>query len=92
MKTISVSAPVKPLKVAVKIEGSKSISNRLLILIHVLDNNFKIEHLSSSNDTKLLHNALKKIKEKRKAEINVGDAGTAMRFLTALLEIGRAHV
>ena len=62
----------------VNIPTSKSISNRLLILQAVFPN-LKIKNLSTSDDTRLLKQALKSAE----SEINVGHAGTAMRFLTA---------
>ena len=65
----------------VLISGSKSISNRLLILKSLYEN-ISILNISSSDDTKFLENALQSIDRN---EINIGHAGTAMRFLTALL-------
>ena len=65
----------------VLISGSKSISNRLLILKSLYEN-ISVSNISSSDDTKFLENALQSID---KNEINIGHAGTGMRFLTALL-------
>ena len=68
--------------VTVKIGGSKSESNRLLIL-KALYPNITIENLSESDDTQVLREALnfpKKI-------VDVHHAGTAMRFLTAYFAI-----
>ena len=62
----------------IKISGSKSESNRLLILQELFPN-LRIENLSDSDDTNHLIDALNSKKE----EINIGHAGTAMRFLTA---------
>ncbi len=45
---------------------------------------FTIENLSDSDDTNILANALYDINEER-AEINIGDAGTDMRFLLSYL-------
>ncbi|WP_196885355.1 3-phosphoshikimate 1-carboxyvinyltransferase [Aureivirga sp. CE67] len=61
----------------ITISGSKSESNRLLILQQLFPE-IKIENLSNSDDTKLLQKALKS-----EEVINIGHAGTAMRFLTA---------
>lgn len=63
------------------ITGSKSESNRLLILNALFDNSIEIKNLSNSEDTELLQNALKNSGN----EINIHHAGTAMRFLTAYL-------
>jgi 3-phosphoshikimate 1-carboxyvinyltransferase len=62
----------------VKISGSKSESNRLLIL-QKLYPCLHLENLSDSDDT--LH--LKAALSGNKTVINIGHAGTAMRFLTA---------
>ena len=60
------------------ISGSKSESNRLLIL-QKLFSEIKIDNLSDSDDTNHLQHAL----TTSDSEINIGHAGTAMRFLTA---------
>ncbi len=62
----------------IRISGSKSESNRL-ILLRAYTSNFKILNLSNSDDTKLMISAI----ESDKKEINIGHAGTAMRFLTS---------
>ncbi len=72
----------KLIKESVFISGSKSESNRLLIL-QKLFSSLKIENLSDSDDTKYLSEALRTDKE----EINIGHAGTAMRFLTAYFAV-----
>ena len=61
-----------------KISGSKSETNRLLIL-KALFSEFEIKNISNSDDSKILEKALKS-KEKI---IDIHHAGTAMRFLTA---------
>ncbi len=66
----------------ITVSGSKSISNRLLIL-HALFSNIRIANLSDSQDTKLLQAAL----ENSSDTIDVHHAGTAMRFLTSYLAI-----
>ena len=63
---------------AVSISGSKSESNRL-ILLRAYTSYFKIFNLSDSDDTQLMLSAI----ESDKKEINIGHAGTAMRFLTS---------
>ncbi|WP_114822209.1 3-phosphoshikimate 1-carboxyvinyltransferase [Chryseobacterium sp. KLBC 52] len=66
----------------VQISGSKSISNRLLIL-ESLFSNIKIGNLSNSQDTQLLKKALSENTE----VIDIHHAGTAMRFLTSYYSI-----
>ena len=59
------------------ISGSKSESNRLLILNSFY--NIEIKNLSDSDDTISLQNALNSPLE----SVDIHHAGTAMRFLTA---------
>jgi 3-phosphoshikimate 1-carboxyvinyltransferase len=71
------------LKGEIQIGGSKSESNRLLILQALANDKFKIENLSNSKDTSLMLDALGNDGD----TINIGLAGTAMRFLTAYLSV-----
>ncbi len=64
----------------IQITGSKSESNRLLILQQLYPN-LSVDNLSNSDDTRLVQKAL----ANTGAEINIGHAGTAMRFLTGYL-------
>jgi len=64
------------------ISGSKSESNRMLVL-QKLFREITIHNLSDSDDTHHLQDAL----SSQDVEINVGHAGTAMRFLTAFFAI-----
>ena len=57
------------------ISGSKSESNRLLIL-RAYTSFFNIINLSDSDDTNIMSNAL----DNDQKEVNIGHAGTAMRF------------
>ncbi|MDR2237130.1 MAG: 3-phosphoshikimate 1-carboxyvinyltransferase [Chryseobacterium sp.] len=66
----------------IQISGSKSISNRLLIL-ESLFRNIKIGNLSNSQDTQLLKKALSEDTE----TVDIHHAGTAMRFLTSYYSI-----
>ena len=67
---------------SIQITGSKSISNRLLILSYLFDN-IDLINLSNSQDTTLLKKAL----DSKEDIIDIHHAGTAMRFLTAYLSI-----
>ena len=60
------------------INGSKSESNRLLIL-KSLYKNLSIINISDCDDTNFLENAL----QESSSFIDIGHAGTAMRFLTS---------
>ncbi|MFY7734626.1 MAG: 3-phosphoshikimate 1-carboxyvinyltransferase [Bacteroidia bacterium] len=65
--------------VIVNLTASKSVSNRVLILQKLLPQPLLLHNLSLADDTKLMLNALT-IERK---EINLNNAGTCMRFLTA---------
>ena len=75
---LSLSHNSKEIYSNLKITGSKSESNRLLIL-QALYPEIEIENLSNSDDTTVLQEAL----EKGNGLIDIHHAGTAMRFLTA---------
>ncbi|MGV4414583.1 3-phosphoshikimate 1-carboxyvinyltransferase [Chryseobacterium sp. T1] len=66
----------------IQITGSKSISNRLLILAHLFGN-IDMINLSNSQDTTLLKKAI----ESDADVIDIHHAGTAMRFLASYLAI-----
>lgn len=67
-----------PIKGSLQITGSKSESNRLLIL-QALYPEIEIGNLSNSDDTRLLQKAL----QAKQGAVDIHHAGTAMRFLTA---------
>lgn len=66
----------------IQITGSKSESNRLLLL-QAFYPEIKIENLSNSDDSALMQMAL----AANEANIDIHHAGTAMRFLTAYFSI-----
>ena len=72
--------PVLPNEI--QITGSKSESNRLLIL-QKLFGNIEIKNISNSQDTKFLQKALNSNEE----TIDIHHAGTAMRFLTSFFAV-----
>jgi 3-phosphoshikimate 1-carboxyvinyltransferase len=73
------SAPAKHhINSDIRITGSKSESNRLLLL-SALFPNIRIENLSNSDDTRLMKKGL----ATSKGMVDIHHAGTAMRFLTA---------
>lgn len=79
---------------SINLPASKSISNRVLILSALCsDGNVTdgIENLATCDDTKVVKNAFA---EGLPYEINIGAAGTAMRFMTAFLaqREGEEHV
>ena len=73
------------LKSEIKITGSKSETNRLLLL-QALYSNIVIDNTSNSDDSEVMSAALKTINQQPSTNnllIDVHHAGTAMRFLTA---------
>lgn len=66
---------------SLRLPGSKSSSNRWLIIQALSGQNWELNGLSTANDTWVLQKAL----AQNQGKINVGAAGTAMRFMTAYL-------
>ena len=73
-----ISKKSKSIEGVLNISGSKSESNRLLAL-RAFTSYFDIKNISDSDDTKVMMSAIKSNQE----EIDIGHAGTAMRFLTS---------
>lgn len=76
-----ITAPPSDLSGTVQLGGSKSISNRALIIRELSDQWFPIHNLSDAADTQLL----KSILNSDGTTLDAGNAGTTLRFLTALL-------
>lgn len=69
----------KPIDAEIELPASKSISNRVLIIRAISGVKSPIENLSVCDDTETLQRAL----ASNAPIVDVGAAGTAMRFLTA---------
>jgi 3-phosphoshikimate 1-carboxyvinyltransferase len=82
MESLKIKKIDKVIKGNIQITGSKSETNRLLILQQFYPN-LTIENSSNSDDSVLMQNAL----ASKDDEINIGHAGTAMRFLTAYFSV-----
>ena len=80
MKLIS---PYKFNQVAVDLPSSKSISNRVLVINALAGNTELPRNLSDCDDTNVMAGWLRDMPE----TVDVGAAGTAMRFSTALLSL-----
>lgn len=78
MNILLQQSTINNLQSEIKITGSKSESNRLLLL-QALYSNIQIENLSNSDDTRVMSQALSSTSN----IVDVHHAGTAMRFLTA---------
>ena len=86
---------IPPLKTAggtVRLPGSKSISNRVLLLAALCDEPTQIHDLLVSDDTRVMVTALAALKETSTGvqKLFLGNAGTAMRPLAAALAL-RGH-
>jgi len=92
---IIISKKTKTVSGTVQLTGSKSECNRALIIEALSNGKVKVENMSDAADAVTLAGILKsKVLtsgkseiENSKSEINVGPAGTAMRFLTAYLAL-----
>ncbi|GHA26746.1 3-phosphoshikimate 1-carboxyvinyltransferase [Salinimicrobium marinum] len=76
-----------PVEGVINITGSKSESNRLLIL-QALYPEIEIKNLSNSDDSQVLQKAL----ASGDTTVDIHHAGTAMRFLTAYFAAGNREV
>lgn len=85
MGTIEVSHPTGTVGGTILLDGSKSISNRVLIIKALCEDPFCIDHLSTSDDTTTLQTLLERDGEE--GTYDVGHAGTTFRFLTAYLSL-----
>jgi 3-phosphoshikimate 1-carboxyvinyltransferase len=77
--------------ISIALPASKSISNRALIINYLTNNNCVLNNLSTANDTIILQQAL----QEKGLVVNIGDAGTAYRFCTALFactNIGKVKI
>lgn len=66
---------------AIRLNGSKSISNRVLIIDALCNHQIKMENLSNADDTVFLQSIL----QSRESLLDAGAGGTTFRFLTAFL-------
>ena len=84
MNSIVISHPTKILRGIVNLPASKSISNRLLLMKAVAGfSDMEIHNLSNARDTQILERILSNLHSNK--TIDVHDAGTVMRFLTAYI-------
>lgn len=83
MNTISVKQKSALSGCAENLPASKSISNRVLILNALSGNTSRLHNLSDANDTQLMLRLI----QSQNPVIDVEDAGTTMRFLTAYFSV-----
>lgn len=97
--SISVSHSSKQIHGKVQLTGSKSESNRALIIQALSNGKVGIENLSEAADTVTLKNALLAVQnytcenkdKKASLSLDIGPAGTAMRFLSSYLTLQKGH-
>lgn len=82
MESLKINKINKTVNGNIQITGSKSETNRLFILQQFYPN-LTIENCSNSDDSVLMQKAL----TSKADEVNIGHAGTAMRFLTAYFSV-----
>ncbi|WP_316810736.1 3-phosphoshikimate 1-carboxyvinyltransferase [Pedobacter heparinus] len=82
---------IKDINAEIALTGSKSESNRALIIGALSKGLVKVNNLSDAADTVILNNILNQVSGHQDTAscltVDVGHAGTAMRFLTAYLSI-----
>ncbi|MCT1532062.1 3-phosphoshikimate 1-carboxyvinyltransferase [Sphingobacterium daejeonense] len=88
-KSLILTHPSQEIKGTVQLTGSKSESNRALIIQALSKGTVKVENLSEAADTVTLKAALEKAQDTSTdlKTIDIGPAGTAMRFLTSYLNL-----
>lgn len=88
-QVITLTHPSKSINGTVQLTGSKSESNRALIIQALGKEKVQIENLSQAFDTVTLKKALLLAANTQSelTKIDIGPAGTAMRFLTAYLNL-----
>lgn len=72
---------ISSIKESIVLNGSKSISNRVLIIDALCNHQIKIENLSNADDTVFLQRIL----HSKDSILDAGAGGTTFRFLTAFL-------
>jgi 3-phosphoshikimate 1-carboxyvinyltransferase len=81
---MTIQATSSPLKGAVQLPASKSISHRVLMIQAMCKQEIHLDNLSEAHDTMILKNLLERIKKTTEdSTLDVEDAGTPFRFLTA---------
>jgi 3-phosphoshikimate 1-carboxyvinyltransferase len=88
---ITLRAPRSPVHISLHLPGSKSLSNRYLILDEAFGRKTTFDNLSDAGDTRQLLDALAVIRGKSRQTINTGDAGSTFRFLLSLLAVKKGQ-
>jgi len=86
--SIKISAANRKLDCTIPLTGSKSECNRALIMQALSDGAVQVDNISVAADTVTLNNILSGNSPKL---VDIGPAGTAMRFLTAFYAVKKAE-
>lgn len=110
--TIALAPVSRPIDAVVDLPGSKSYTNRALLIAALAEGRSHITRALFSDDTRFMHSALTALGigvtadeagatyvvegaagriPAREAELFIGNAGTAARFLTAAVALGRGR-
>jgi 3-phosphoshikimate 1-carboxyvinyltransferase len=110
--TITLQPVRRPVNATVELPGSKSYTNRALLIAALATGRSRLRHALFSDDTRYMHAALTALGitvqadeaaalyvvegadgriPARAAELFIGNAGTAARFLTAALALGHGR-
>ena len=77
--------------IRINLPASKSMSNRWLMINHMMGSHFRIGKLSTSNDTKLLRNMLAQIENHTSDVYYCDNAGSVARFIMPQLAMTSGH-
>jgi len=82
-EALKIQHSTRKVQADIQLTSSKSESNRVLIINALTENKSKLENLSAARDTVTMQRLL----SSESSELNVLDAGTTMRFLTAFCTV-----
>ena len=95
-KSIKILSAQKHLNCTIKLTGSKSESNRALIMEALSEGAVQVLNVSEAADTvtlkNILYEAINQALIDQPKEVNIGPAGTAMRFLSAFYTLQNGEI
>ncbi len=95
-KSIKILSAQKHLNCTIKLTGSKSESNRALIMEALSEGAVQVLNVSEAADTvtlkNILYEAINQALTDQPKEVNIGPAGTAMRFLSAFYTLQNGEI
>lgn len=89
-ETIRIRKTQRTAERSIFLTGSKSESNRALALQCLSEGLVRAMNLSNADDTQIMINVLQQLREHQRDEVcvlDIGPAGTVMRFMTAILTL-----